>query len=74
MTVLRRLLTIILYSRAGFSVFSTGFSVLIAAIGRFFKIDGGLGGLFSFSGTGAADLMQLFNIIIIKFYIKVVHY
>lgn len=55
-TVLRKLLTIILYSKTGLSGFcGFGESLFRAAIGRFLRIEGGLGGLDSFSIT--ADLI-----------------
>lgn len=51
-TEFRRLLTIILYSKDGLSVF---FSLLRAAIGRFFRIEGGLGGLFCPTGEDCLE-------------------
>lgn len=57
-TVFRRLLTIILYSKDGLSVF---FSFLSAAIGRFFKIEGGLGGLFCLTGDDCLKKIRKCN-------------
>lgn len=46
-TVFLKLLTMIRYSIVGFSYFGRIWSLLKAAIGRFLRIDGGLGGLLS---------------------------
>lgn len=57
--MLRKLLTIILYSKTGFSDFwGFGESLFRAAIGRFLRIDGGLGGLDSFSITADLKFFQ----------------